>query len=183
MMLSSPVGKIAMARSSSRSRHSSSHKWVHGSNYSPRAGNSSSKNAQASQALQCHDFLRLPQQPAQDPYTTPKNKEICMTDTCSKPTQADRVMKALQAPKKRDEYYGEMTAHKQRAFDYDDLSVCEFRLTDSPNSGSIGGSTENSSQASESSREQALEEMRGQWSAFTQNIMNVQIAPRNSIRI
>lgn len=86
MMLSSPVGKIAMARSSSRSRHSSSHKWVHGSNYSPRAGNSSSKNAQASQALQCHDFLRLPQQPAQDPYTTPKNKEICMTDTCSKPT-------------------------------------------------------------------------------------------------
>lgn len=59
----------------------------------------------------------------QDPYTTPKNKEFCMADCSNTKNQ-----KVLQAPKKRDEMYGEVSARKTRAYDYENLSIRAFRL-------------------------------------------------------
>ena len=84
-----------------------------------------------------------------------------MSDSNSKPEKAQRVQKALQAPKKRDEFYGEMTAHKNRAYEFDNMSICEFRLGDSPSTASDSGSAENSSPGSGNPHQQALEEMRG----------------------
>ena len=63
----------------------------------------------------------------QDPYTTPKNKEFCMAD-CSNTERSERNQKVLQAPKKRDEMYGEVSARKTRAYDYENLSIRAFRL-------------------------------------------------------
>ena len=83
--------------------------------------------------------------------------------------------KALQAPKKRDEMYGEDSARKGRTYNPDNLSVRAFRLCDSDSEGN-SPSTENSSQnEGSSSRQQAMDDIRGEWGAFTANIMAVQI--------
>ena len=163
-MLSIPTDKQARSKNSSRS--SSRHSWVHGSS-SPRSchsGNSSSKaaGAQTSKSATSTQFLAVPPQPQQDAYTTPKSKDICMTDR-SNTKSAARVQKALQAPKKRDEFFGEVSSRKNRAYDYENLSICEFRLGSSPSSkGSDCHSTQNSSNEG-NPRQEALDEMRSQW--------------------
>ena len=90
-----------------------------------------------------------------------------MTDrSCVKKT------KALQAPKKRDEMFGESSARKNRAFNPDELSVRAFRLCDSDSEGN-SPSTENSSQSEGSSRQQAMDDIRAGFGSFTASIMNV----------
>ena len=93
--------------------------------------------------------------------------------------------KALQAPKKRDEMYGEQSARNLRAQEYENMSIRAFRLDASScksNPGTADG-VENSPGVAATSeeqqeRQQAMEEMRVQWQAFTQNIMSVEVTPQ-----
>ena len=174
-------------RSSSRS--SSRHSWVHGG--SPRSGgrrshagnscsSSKAKTTKSEASNNFHQFLALPKPVQQDPYTTPKHKEVCLADV-SNTERSERMLKALQAPKKRDEMYDEFNSsrnHSRAAHDYENMSIRAFRLESSSSKG------DGSSTAGDSSRGQqqaaALEEMRTQWHAFTENIMNVQIAPAHN---
>ena len=71
---------------------------------------------------------------------------------------------------------GECSARKQRAYDPDNLSIRAFKL-DGLSDSDGENSTENSSRRSEeqNDRRQAMEDVRGQWNAFSQRIMDVQI--------
>ena len=84
----------------------------------------------------------------------------------------------MQAPRKRDEFFDEDSSrkNKNRAYDPDNLSIREFRLDGSSDGDS---STDNSSPGGENSRQQALEDMRSQWGAFTDRIMSVQIGSQS----
>lgn len=72
--------------------------------------------------------------------------------------------------------YGECSARKQRAYDPDNLSIRAFKL-DGLSDSDGENSTENSSRRSDeqNDRRQVMEDVRGQWNAFTQRIMDVQI--------
>ena len=181
----SPKESLGIAKSSSRS--SSRHSWVHGgSPRSCRSGNSSSKakttkssGASTTSSANCCQFLTLPQPVQQDPYTTPKHKEVYLADS-SNTERSERLNKALQAPKKRDEMYGEQSARNLRAQEYENVSIRAFRLDASSckSNPGVSESGENSlSAAQQQERKQAMEDLRGQWQAFTQNIMSVEIAP------
>ena len=148
MIDESPMGKLAIQKRSSRS--SSRHSWVHGSPRSCRSGNSSCKaKTSKSEASQnnLHQFLTLPQPVQQDPFTTPKHKEVCLADV-SNTERSERMLKALQAPKKRDEMFDEITASRNRAHDYENMSIRAFRLDSSSSKG------DGSSTAGDSSRGQ-----------------------------
>lgn len=75
--------------------------------------------------------------------------------------------------------FDESSARKQRAYDPENLSIRAFKLDGySPSSGSEGEqSTENSSRRSEeyNDRQQAMDDVRGEWNAFSKRIMDVQI--------
>ena len=75
--------------------------------------------------------------------------------------------------------FGECSARKQRAYDPDNLSIRAFKLEGFSESEGEN-STQNSSRRSEETneRQQAMEDVRGQWNAFTQRIMKVQIDAR-----
>ena len=83
-------------------------------------------------------------------------------------------MRALAAPKKREEML-ETSARKGRAYDPDNLSIREFKL--SPRSSDGDQSTDHSSEGGHGRdlRQQAMNDLRGQWSAFTERIMAVEI--------
>ena len=93
-----------------------------------------------------------------------------MTDS-SNSNRWERAQRVLQAPQKRDEDFDSGDKRKQRA--YEPVSVRAFRLDTSSDCDERSTSGENSSPGSE--RQQAMQEMRGQWAAFTQRIMDVQI--------
>ena len=115
---------------------------MHGSPRSCRSGNSSCKaKTSKSEASQnnAHQFLALPQPVQQDPYTTPKHKEACLADV-SNTERSERMLKALQAPKKRDEMFDDISASRNRAHDYENMSIRAFRL-DSSSSKGDGSST------------------------------------------
>ena len=174
MIDESPMGKLAIVKRSSRS--SSRHSWVHGSPRSCRAGNSSSK-AKTTKSEASYQFLTLPQPVQQDPYTTPKHKEACLADV-SNTERSERMLKALQAPKKRDEMFDEISeSSRSRAHDYENMSIRAFRL-DSSSSKGDGSSTAGDSSCGHQ-QQAALEEMRSQWQAFSANIMNVKISPQD----
>lgn len=52
---------------------------------------------------------------------------MCLADT-SNTERSERMNKALQAPKKRDEMYGEQSARNLRAQEYENMSIRAFRL-------------------------------------------------------
>ena len=124
---------------------------MHGSPRSCRSGNSSCKaKTSKSEASQnnAHQFLALPQPVQQDPYTTPKHKEACLADV-SNTERSERMLKALQAPKKRDEMYDELCNsrnHARGGHNYENMSIRAFRLESSSSKG------DGSSTAGESSR-------------------------------
>lgn len=94
----------------------------------------------------------------QDPYTTPKHKEVYLADS-SNTERSERLNKALQAPKKRDEMYGEQSARNLRAQEYENVSIRAFRLDASS---CKSNPEENSlSAAQQQERKQAMEELRG----------------------
>mmetsp|Transcript_12620 Transcript_12620/g.15029 ORF Transcript_12620/g.15029 Transcript_12620/m.15029 type:complete len:80 (-) Transcript_12620:324-563(-) len=70
----------------------------------------------------------------------------------------------------------ETSARKGRAYDPDNMSIREFKL--SPRSSDGDHSTENSSDDGHDPRQQAVNQLRGQWSAFTDRIMAVEIPSR-----
>lgn len=162
-IMTTPKNKLALPRDHSGS--SGRHSWVHG--HSPRSGGSSSKKTGGFQQP-----FALPQGgAAANSYLTPTNKETSYQDnSCS-----DQWQRALQAPKKREESFGSASKRKQRAYDPENLSVRAFRLESNSSDGDEGSTSgeENTSPGGE--RQQAMREMRGQWAAFTQRIMDVQI--------
>ena len=86
----------------------------------------------------------------------------------------------MQAPKKRDELVDEDAVRKNQKYDPDNLSIRAFRLDGTPSNGSEG-STENSSAGfSSPSRQTPMGEIRSQFSAFSQQIMQVSI-PQNGL--
>ena len=87
----------------------------------------------------------------------------------------------MQAPKKRDELLSGEKERANRAYDPDNLSVREFRLDSSRNSDS-GGSTDNSSASDRDERQEALNQIRNDWGAFTDRIMRVQVQ-NNSLNL
>ncbi len=88
----------------------------------------------------------------------------------------------MKAPKKRDETFPDQ-CRKERAYDPDNLtlSVRAFKL-DGASDGE-DRSTENSSPEGSQERDHALIEMRGQWSAFSNRIMNIQIPSKGPLRL
>ena len=87
------------------------------------------------------------------------------------------MLKALQAPKKRDEMFDEITASRNRAHDYENMSIRAFRL-DSSSSKGDGSSTAGDSSRGEE-QQAALDDMRSQWQAVSANIMNVKISSKD----
>ena len=120
--------------------------------------------------------MTLPQPVQQDPFTTPKHKEVCLADV-SNTERSERMLKALQAPKKRDEMFDEITASRNRAHDYENMSIRAFRL-DSSSSKGDGSSTAGDSSRGEE-QQAALDDMRSQWQAVSANIMNVKISSQD----
>ena len=89
--------------------------------------------------------MTLPQPVQQDPYTTPKHKEVCLTDV-SNTERSERMLKALQAPKKRDEMFDEFTTPRDRGHDYENMSIRAFRLDSSSSKGDGSSTAGDSSQ-------------------------------------
>jgi len=73
------------------------------------------------------------------------------------------MQKNLQAPKKRDELFGESSVKNARAQEYENMSICEFRLESSSKKGNSFSDGSSTGDSSRGERQQALEEMRGQW--------------------
>ena len=101
-----------------------------------------------------------------DAYTTPKNKDGYFADH-SNYDRYERIMKNLQAPKKRDEIRDdEDSGRNNKAYDSDSLSIRAFRLETNSD---CDESTENLSGRAAEIRQAALE-MRSQWNAFSERI-------------
>ena len=160
-MVSTPKAKLALPRS--RSPRSPYNNWGSGS---PRSNKHNHSPAGFS-AAHANQFLAVPENAQDDPYTTPKAKDQIGNTSCSNRHRN----KAILAPKKRDEMFEE-TSRKNRAYDPNNLSIRAFRL-DSSSDGEM--STDNSSVEDSDQRQQAMNEMRADFRAYSQLIMEVEI--------
>ena len=178
--MQTPKGKSGKYRSGSRSSSGARQSW-----YSPRSNKSVGQNAAAASSNNSA-FLQVPKMHNNrnnmaDCFTTPQHKESTFHDQ-SNPERFARIQKVLQAPAKRsDNYYEESRSdlsgqgsgrHRDRISE-DSLSVKEFKLDCSSNGGNStnGSSPQGNDRQGVSLRD--LDELRGQWSAFTQRINEV----------
>ena len=113
-------------------------------------------------------LLCPPRQRSEDCYLTPTG---AAQDDSVKSTEP-RYARGLAAPKKRDETLS--TSPRNATRDADSPAICAFKL--SPR-GSDSGSTQSSNAENQGSRQKAMNELRSEWSAFTQRIMAVEITP------
>ena len=128
----------------------------------------------AAAGMGCYDspvgqFLSQPKQRSEDCYNTPVNG--CQDDSVR--SSEPRYARGLAAPKKRDETLS-TSPRRDCTRDADSPAICEFKL--SPRD-SDSGSTQSSNDQNQGSRQQAVNELRSEWSAFTQRIMAVEITP------
>ena len=160
-----PRARIAMPRGSPKSFNGSASKA-----YDSPVATYSSPCAQPSSQFLC------PATTSEDAYLTPTN----MRQDNSVTSQDARYQRAMAAPKKREEML-ETSARKGRAYDPDNLSIREFKL--SPRSSDGDNSTENSSDNGHGRdlRQKAMNDLRGQWSAFTERIMAVEIPSKPQV--
>ena len=115
-------------------------------------------------------FLCQPQQRQEHCYNTPTGAGAAGDDSVR--STDVRYQRGIAAPKKRDETLS-TSPRNACARDADSPAICAFRLSprDSDN-----GSTQSSNDANQgSSRQQGMNELRSEWSAFTQRIMAVEV--------
>lgn len=128
----------------------------------PMVGSFDSPMGQAGQ------HLCPPMQRSEDCYLTPTGAAQDDSVRSNEP----RYARGLAAPKKRDETLS-TSPRNACARDADSPAICAFKL--SPR-GSDSGSTQGSP-SDQSERQQAMNQLRNEWSAFTERIMAVEITP------